>query len=1109
MRNIKKLFKNIRNKNNKIISKKKINDYGILLEAGQGKNINGNMFAILKSLEYEKEWEKYEPYFVVTKDTIDNAKARFDFYGFKKVKVTIRDTQEYWTLLNTCKYIMTDNSYPTLYTKREGQIYLNTWHGTPLKYLGRSDIKNAVSLGNIQKNYFACDYALFPNNHTKDVFMKDYMLERMYKGYNLMADYPRNAALLNTDGEEQLKEKLGLKHKKVIAYMPTWRGTGRSADSEKQVAIIKEKLDTIDKYLHKDEILYVNLHFLVSSALDFKDYMNIRPFPSEYETYDFLNVCDVLISDYSSVFFDFAVTNKKIILYAYDREQYMSDKGMYMDMDTFPFPIVSTEKELMEEIHSDYVEDRTDFQNLYCKYADKDIVNKILRLLINNDIGDLKLERPEENGKKNVVYHVGNMSSQVSQGLIKKLVENQNLDTTNLTLCFEGGISPGKSEFIKALPEDVYVYSIVKADSILLMDRIFMYLYKHTGKFGRYAEKYLLREKNRLFHNWTPDEIHMYLYNKMNYFYIYEKMSGKKKYHKLPDDYRGRKVFKKWYALLDKFIKEKFDGIELYDESYARELTEEFQSFYDGVEFKLKKIHSQFNNECIKVKMKLTANSNKTVDFSSLYIAVGPKIYEPYMKATEKKKKNYRSWNVTCEFIIPAADLAELELQNKTCFVDKKRGYGAEKMRIHYHSHFKKIVNRLPHKVNIDETRNFAFFFKYPKDTLTLTVREKNVTDHKKERIKITIAYLISKLLFAFKPILLFEKNAARYEESASVVYEKLLDKGYKNVYFVLDKEYPFRDRILEKYKGHIVDKYSLKHYICFFAAATFIGSESKVHAIELRPISKLVNKKLTKSKHNYIFLQHGVMYMISLDAQRRTFFKKTKNSKIKQRTVVSSKLELQHFTDLGGYKEDDLYLCGLPKFDRNTWNENADKIVVMITWRPWEYVQSINTITETSYFKMLENIVNSIPQEYHKNLLVLPHPLVENQMRTTDTILKDMIPDNIKYDDILKETKILITDYSSISYDAFYRGCNVIFCWQEKDECLAEYGSRAKLMLTEELAFGDINTDYSRLAELVSYNYTHEQNKKHLENYEKLVNFHDGKNTDRLIELLRKDNII
>lgn len=110
MRNIRKQLKNIRKKNNKIVTKEQINEYGILLEAGQGKNINGNMFAILKSLEYEKEWDKYEPYFVVTKDTIIKAQERFDFYGFKKVKVTIRDTEEYWKLLNTCKYIMTDNS---------------------------------------------------------------------------------------------------------------------------------------------------------------------------------------------------------------------------------------------------------------------------------------------------------------------------------------------------------------------------------------------------------------------------------------------------------------------------------------------------------------------------------------------------------------------------------------------------------------------------------------------------------------------------------------------------------------------------------------------------------------------------------------------------------------------------------------------------------------------------------------------------------------------------------------------------------------------------------------------------------------------------------------
>ena len=237
-------------KGNKIKAAGYINENAILLEAGQGKNINGNMFALLKNIEYDKQWSKYIPYFVVTNSTIDSAKERCQFYNFKKVQFVIRDTEEYWKLLTSCKYVMTDNSFPPLYTKQPGQVYLNTWHGTPLKYLGRSDIKNAKSLGNIQKNYLMCDYALFPNQHTCDVFMKDYMLERLYQGKNVLADYPRNGILLDKKASDELRNKLGLNGKKVVAYMPTWRGSNRSADSEGQVKIVKEKLEIIDAFLN-------------------------------------------------------------------------------------------------------------------------------------------------------------------------------------------------------------------------------------------------------------------------------------------------------------------------------------------------------------------------------------------------------------------------------------------------------------------------------------------------------------------------------------------------------------------------------------------------------------------------------------------------------------------------------------------------------------------------------------------------------------------------------------------------------------------------------------------------------------------------------------------
>ena len=113
------------------------------------------------------------------------------------------------------------------------------------------------------------------------------------------------------------------------------------------------------------------------------------------------------------------------------------------------------------------------------------------------------------------------------------------------------------------------------------------------------------------------------------------------------------------------------------------------------------------------------------------------------------------------------------------------------------------------------------------------------------------------------------------------------------------------------------------------------------------------------------------------------------------------------------------------------------------------------------------------------------------------------------KYDDVLKETKLLITYYSSIAYDAFYRGCNVIFYWEEKDECMENYGPSTKLMLNEENAYGDICYNSEELKAVLEKNYVHEQPAAYREKYGKLVDYHDGKNTERLIGMLQKDGIL
>lgn len=407
---------------------------------------------------------------------------------------------------------------------------------------------------------------------------------------------------------------------------------------------------------------------------------------------------------------------------------------------------------------------------------------------------------------------------------------------------------------------------------------------------------------------------------------------------------------------------------------------------------------------------------------------------------------------------------------------------------------------------SIPESDNLVCFFRQGRGNATsITVRKVNITDSKMERIKIFFAWLLSKLMPKSNKVLLYEKELDKYEESAAMVYEKLLDMGYSNAMFVIKKSSNHVQFIKDKYKKNIIWAYTFKHYLEFFRGKKFIGSESLVHIIELRVANKYITTKLQKKRYKYVFLQHGVMYMVSLDSENRSFFRKGVEMPKDAKIVVSSKTEADHFVELAGFNYEDLYITGLPFYDRTIKKPEADKIAIMPTWRPWDYNILISDYEKSTYYNMVLNIYNNIPIELKNKVIILPHPLVINNFKKTP--LGKYIPDVISYDLILEDTALLITDYSSIAYSAFYRGANVIFVWNELEECMRNYGGR--LMLNESNVFGDIIYEYNQTAKIVLDNYLKPQQEKYVEAYDKIVEFRDRKNTERLVELLKRDKII
>lgn len=394
-------------------------------------------------------------------------------------------------------------------------------------------------------------------------------------------------------------------------------------------------------------------------------------------------------------------------------------------------------------------------------------------------------------------------------------------------------------------------------------------------------------------------------------------------------------------------------------------------------------------------------------------------------------------------------------------------------------------------------------------NTAYLTVRQPNKLDLSSSTAKIALAWLAAKLTPPRDIILMFEKECERYQESASVLYERLRQLGYNNIYYIIDKTSPEFNYIPSNIRDNVIDKHSWKHIYYFFKTKKFVGTETIGHAIQLRCANRLIVRKEQSPKLQYVFLQHGVMYMVSLNSPSRKYYHKQNRYKT-HKVVVSSSLEKQHFIDLAGFDDTDVYATGLPKFDKSYRNDSADKIIIMPTWRRWEANQVADNYLKTGYYKMIARIIDVIPVELKDKILVLPHPLMADALKSSGKF-NDYLPDPTKpYDELLRDCRLLITDYSSIAYDAFYRGANVIFDWCEKDECMEKYGKGTFLMLNGNNAFGAVHyREDTAMTKSINKLYKSKQPSKYIVNYRHIVKFHDNHNTERLIKKLQREEII
>ncbi len=487
-----------------------LNEKAVLLESQQGRTANGNLFYIAKELRSDPSYLSFSVSFVVKESNKEAARSLFARHAITGINFVTINSPEYIKLLATAKYLVTDTSFPTYYTKRQGQVVWNTWHGTPLKAMGRKDAKALHDLGNVQKNFILADYLSYPNEYTREHMLEDYMLENLAQGKTAICGYPRNTVFFDKESALKLRKELDLEAKRVYAYMPTWRPRPDGVPAKYSGMDTMHYLVLLDDLLNDDEIMFVNVHPLARKNVYFKAFAHIRQFPDEYETYEFLNCCDALVTDYSSVMFDYACSGKKIVLFDYDRHLYLRDRGLYVSPDTFPFPHVKTPDGLIEELHKPKEYDDSSFVAEYCHadsaHATADLCRSILKGSSNLDWDPIK-----NNGQERVLIYTGNLAQNGITTSLTALLNTIDREERNYFLTFTTKSVAPNRECLASLPNKV-AYIPRKGSKVLtLSERVVRYLYRRRlAPFNFYKktlEKAYSAEYQRNYGNITFDHV--------------------------------------------------------------------------------------------------------------------------------------------------------------------------------------------------------------------------------------------------------------------------------------------------------------------------------------------------------------------------------------------------------------------------------------------------------------------------------------------------------------------------------------------------------------------------------------------------------------------------
>lgn len=286
-------------------------------------------------------------------------------------KLSYMSLKYIWTVLRS-DVIINNSRFPYFLVTNPKTFFLQTWHGTPLKRLGLD--QDEVYLPNTTTQRYKANMVRSSSQWNAMLSQNRFSSERFCSAFALKREqmwefgYPRNDLFFLPECEKQsiverVKESLSIPEgKRIVMYAPTFRDD--DTKQSKYNHTFPFDLNAFAKELGEDTVLLLRVHYLVSQTIGKEIHSaNIIDASSYPDIAELYLTADLLITDYSSVMFDYAITGKPMIFYMYDLVNYRDKlRGFYFDLSELPGPMTEQFEEMLA-----YAKDPQSFEASYEK----------------------------------------------------------------------------------------------------------------------------------------------------------------------------------------------------------------------------------------------------------------------------------------------------------------------------------------------------------------------------------------------------------------------------------------------------------------------------------------------------------------------------------------------------------------------------------------------------------------------------------------------------------------------------------------------------------------------------------------------------------------------